>query len=162
MVFIVYDCTMFVAAENAEATFIPKYHKGVWINGSYTCCNQISKNAIGCEVTSTERGKINGIFSEWLSWSIAICCTVGLVSQTYLCHIHLCLVNCSNLPLYSYIWIMTNLIITLFWTMAWGQFQPTFKAFLYYYFWFPTHSHKFLDLCVRTKIQSYHIMKRQW
>ncbi|XP_022322441.1 tyrosine-protein kinase Tec-like isoform X1 [Crassostrea virginica] len=43
------------AAEYADAHFIPKYHKGVWMSGSYTCCNQISKNAIGCEVTSTEK-----------------------------------------------------------------------------------------------------------
>ncbi|XP_062608215.1 tyrosine-protein kinase Tec-like [Saccostrea cucullata] len=46
------------AAEKSDAQFMPKYHKGVWINGNYTCCNQISKNAIGCEITTTERGRV--------------------------------------------------------------------------------------------------------
>lgn len=86
----------FVAAENAEATFIPKYHKGVWINGSYTCCNQISKNAIGCEVTSTERGKINGIFFRVTKCMYMYCNMLyrqAGFSNLFICHI--CQVNCS-------------------------------------------------------------------
>lgn len=169
---------MFVAAENAEATFIPKYHKGVWINGSYTCCNQISKNAIGCEVTSTERGEIYRIFfwgTKLIYCNILYCQAGHGFSKLFMSYPLLSCKLFKFTPLF-FIYELWPIWLPLCFEQWLGvssnpPLRPSFSNISDS----PNHSHKFLDLCVRTKImhwlviqypwsqpQSYHIMKSQW
>ncbi|KAK3099157.1 hypothetical protein FSP39_000263 [Pinctada imbricata] len=45
------------AATRADAVLMPKFHSGVWTKslGKYSCCDQIDRNAPGCELTTPEK-----------------------------------------------------------------------------------------------------------
>ncbi|KAJ8297441.1 LOW QUALITY PROTEIN: hypothetical protein KUTeg_023972 [Tegillarca granosa] len=45
------------AAAKKDARFYPKYHKGAWTKslGRYSCCDQVDRNAPGCELSTPEQ-----------------------------------------------------------------------------------------------------------
>lgn len=47
------------AASRKDACFFPKYHPGVWTKslGRYSCCDQIDRAAVGCNLTTPEKAQ---------------------------------------------------------------------------------------------------------
>lgn len=54
------------AASRKDAVFFPKYHPGVWTKalGRYSCCDQIDRAAVGCNLTTPEQGETSKAVSK--------------------------------------------------------------------------------------------------